>query len=97
MPVHPRQGVKKIITIKTNNTSTPSKIKVEGIQLEDSKQIANAFNDYFANIGSKLENLIPKGNISAIDYLSHRHLESFFLFPTSPAEVKNEILNLNSI
>ena len=83
------QGVKKIITTKTNNTRVPLKIKVNGVQLEDSKQTV-------ANIGKNLGNLIPKGNNLPVDYLSYRNPESFFLSPTSCDEIKNIIFKLKS-
>ena len=64
--------------------------------MTNSKDISNAFNDYFATIGSKLANSIHNGNKCFSEYLTQPQYTSFFINPTSPMEIENEISNLNS-
>ena len=45
------------------------------------KSIANAFNNYFLNIGNELDNQIPRGHSNPMVYLHTPVKDSFFLFP----------------
>ena len=48
--------------------------------------IANAFNDYFINIGPTLANNIPKTTKSPADYLNATNNNSMFITPTDSEE-----------
>ena len=66
--------------------------------LTDSKSIANAFNNYFSTIGPNLAANIPNVNMSFYIFLSNSgspQLNSFYLSPTNPVEIKQIIGNLN--
>lgn len=45
-------------------------------EISDVLSVANTFNIYFANIGSKLSNLIPNQKNSPLDYLSTNEIEN---------------------
>ena len=45
---------------KKNSNCNPTKIIYNGQELNDSKKIADAFGDYFANVGENLAREIPK-------------------------------------
>ena len=49
--------------------------------------IANAFNDYFINIGPTLANNIPKTTKSPADYLNATNNNSMFITPTDTEEI----------
>ena len=90
-------GIKQIINIKPVNSGLPSKIVLQNREeLADSKQIATAFNEYFANIGNNIASSIPQVNMSAMSYLPTRQPASFFLYPTTTNEIEEEIDNLKS-
>ena len=58
--------------------------------------MADAFNNFFANIGNNLTKNIPRVNKSSIRYLTAPPQDSFFLFPTTTIEIENEIIVLNA-
>ena len=49
--------------------------------------MADAFNNFFANIENNLTKNIPSVNKSALQYLTAPSQDSFFLFPTKPLEI----------
>lgn len=91
------KGIKQIITLKPQKTNLPTKLVTGDSILTDSKSIANAFNDFFSNIGNNLARSIPEvSSISPLDYLPVPPTSSFFLFPVTSSEIEEEILNLHS-
>ena len=63
----------------------------------DTKSIANAFNNFFSNIGNKLAKSIPEvPNISPLDYLPVPPSSSFYLSSVTSSEIEDEIDNTNS-
>ena len=63
-------------------------------EISDAKSIANAFNNYFSNIGKELDNQIPRGCSNPMDYLHSPLRDSFFLFPTKSREIDVETPNV---
>ena len=59
--------------------------------------MSNAFNDFFTNIGPKLDDEIPKCRKpdGATFYLNSRVHESFLIYPTNPNEISNIICSLD--
>ena len=89
-------GIKEIITLKPKGLSAPSKIvSNNNTTLEDPKAIACAFNNYFANIGRKLADELPHSNSDPLNFLDPPVSTSFYLLPTTTAEIEDEISNLN--
>ena len=65
--------------------------------LTDSSRIANAFNEYFTNIGPNLASKIPACPYSFNDFTTHISNDaSLFLFPTNNSEVLSIISKLPS-
>ena len=61
-------GIKQIIALKPQKASLPTRLVMGDSITTDTKGIANAFNDFFSNIGSKLTKSIPEvPNISPLD------------------------------
>ena len=90
-------GIKQIISLKQKLSSIPSNLIVNNQETNDTLQIANEFNTYFANIGNKLANEIPPINVSPAHYYPpFSQATSFFLFPTCSSEIEQEISNLNA-
>ena len=81
---------------KSKSYQTSEVINDNGCELTDVKFIANAFNDYFSNVGCNLANNIPKMDKSPIDYLTPPTFhDSFFLAPVTAGEIEKEIASLN--
>ena len=71
-----------------------------GEKLSDNKDIAESFNNFFANIGSELANKIaePPDNFKS-PMSDHCNSSSLFLYPTSPDEllkISSKLKNSNS-
>ena len=64
------------------------------IEITDPTSIANAFNNYFANIGSDLTSAIPSVDNPAYEWMPPPPRDSFFLSPIAPAKIETEISNL---
>ncbi len=86
-------GIKQIIQLRPK---TNSKVIQYYILISDPKTVANAFNNYFANIGTNLSKSIPKTTKSPMDYLTNPVCNSLFLFPATACEIETEISKLNT-
>ena len=61
----------------------------------DSKIIAESFNDFFCDIGAKLDAEIAVGENHFRQYLTNKVLNSFFINPVCESDVKEELLKSN--
>ena len=89
------KGIRRLVILKPQTLSKPTKLILNNSEICDSKSIANAFNNYFANIGNNLTCNIPKVNKCPSDYLTTPLPNSFYLFPTTSIEIEQEISRLN--
>ena len=91
------QGIKQIINLNNETGPQISQLCYEGKQINSNKSMANAFNDFFNKIGTKLDEEIPicKKPEGIIYYLSERIPYSFLIFPTTPLEIIDIITNLD--
>jgi hypothetical protein len=64
------------------------------LSITNSVDIANEFNNFFANIGKDLDKSIPVVNESFRDYLDSPQSTSFYLNPTTADEIENIISEL---
>ena len=78
-------GIKSIINIKSNKTFLTS--PKNGKTVDNPKDIATIFNQYFTNIASKIDSEIPQTTKSPHDYLGKKQELTFFLSATDSAEV----------
>ena len=88
------KGIKQIIRSPSQERQAINKILLNDIELTDQTLIANAFNNYFAKIGSDLASTIPSVDKSAYEWMSSSPQDSFFLSPITPEEIETEISNL---
>ena len=88
------QGIKQLITLSNKKFHTPTTTETDSQKITNTIDIANAFNTYFANIGSNLAASIPSLAVSYTKYLKSPTLQSFALYPTTSWEVEQEINNL---
>ena len=78
-------------TKQARSSKSISKLLVSGKEISGDKQIANALNDYFANVGDNLASNIPTCTKSFKDYLKDPNPHSIFLQPTGSEEIIKEI------
>ena len=89
-------GMKELLKLKSKGMQTaPYKLLIGDREIIDSVEMANAFNDYFSNIGCEITSLIPSVNKSLLNYLNKSCESSFFLSPATVEEIELEILKLN--
>ena len=81
---------------RNNLVKSSGKFIVNDKEIDDPKEIANAFNDFYVNIGSSLAKNIPKIDIKPTSYIRpEQHVvSSFFFAPITRSEVENVICDL---
>ena len=57
------------------------------MSVDNSNDIANIFNNFFANVGKTTEKGIPQGSHSPLFYLRGNYLGSIFLSPVTSHEI----------
>ena len=67
-----------------------------GEQIDDSKLIANSFNNFFVSIGQQILDSFSPQNTNFLSYLTDNYLDSFFVSPVSANSVKKIILSLKN-
>ena len=90
------KAINSICSYKPQNKHTRfSHISTDQGSISDSSGIAQAFNNYFANVGGELAARINKISNGFRDYLLHSNPHSLFLDPASENEIYNTIMSLN--
>ena len=89
-------GIKSIINISNMKSMSPSSLNVNNKINTNPVDIANCFNDYFSNIGSKLAEKIFPSKYDHLHYLKCSNPVSIFIKPTSTIEILNLISTLNN-
>ena len=85
-----------MISLKPVNSNLPSKILRNNKELTDCKSIANAFTDFFANIGHSLALMISSVNTSSMTFMPPNQENSIYIDPISSKEIEEEIDKLDS-
>lgn len=73
---------------KANGRVEIDEMTINGQSTSDQIEICNAFNTYFVSIGENIINSVPKTNVNFHSYLPPPIQDSFFISPTTPAEVE---------
>ena len=89
-------GIKSIINISNMKSMSLSSLNVNNKINTNPVDIANCFNDYFSNIGSKLADKIFPSKYDHLHYLKCSNPVSIFIKPTSKTEILNLISTLNN-
>ena len=90
------KGIKQLVKFKPQFSQRLIKIIDNNSEITEPKLVANAFNNYFANIGKNLENEIPSTPNRPMIYLNNRICNSFYIFPTTRSEIETEISHLKT-
>ena len=90
------KGIKSIICLKSSRKSQPNSIMVNNALISDPNKVADTFNEHFSSIATHLQNRIHHHGKAFTAYLKDPNENSFFIIPTNPLEVINQINGLNS-
>ena len=71
-------GIRSIINIKSKQFYNISQLIQNGEIVQNSKEIAKIFNNYFVNIAGKIDSEIPRTRKSPLNYLGDKLEKSFF-------------------
>ena len=89
-------GINSLISSRSKNKNKNVTLDVDGHLTSDKKLIADSFNEYFTQIAEKIKEKLPPTKKSFKDFLDNPCQNSFFLSPTTPEEVKNIIISLDT-
>ena len=87
------EGIRQLININKKKTISIRTINQDGTSLTDNKDMANAFNNFYANIGNSIEQKIPKTQKTHMAYLSNPTNNIFEHTPCTEIEIKTIINN----
>ena len=76
--------------------SSVNKLIIDGKTVSNDKEIANALNSYFLNVGPNLANKVNHSSASHKDYLLNPTTDTVFLTPTDSIEISKEISSLKN-
>ena len=79
---------------RKNSSAKIDKLEINGSISNNAADIANAFNEHFANIGEKVSEFIPKTKANFREFLPPPMFQSLFLSPTTPGEILEVIMNM---
>ena len=90
-------GIRSIINFKSNVALNISCLSHDSLKVEDSKKMANIFNNVFINTAHNINMKIPRTRKSPLDYLiSSKTNYSFFISPVTTEEIKIIISSLKN-
>ena len=90
------EGIKKIVNLKKNSNRT-TQLNLGGKIIDNDKEIATNFNNFFANVGVNTERLIPKvPNITPSKFLRNRNQLNFVIAHVSNEEIIEFIRSLKN-
>ena len=88
------QGINNLI--RSNNKSTYiNQITHNNQTINDPNAMANAFNNFFATVGSTIDKEIPRTPVSPLNFLTNRVLTDFSFKETNISEVMTIVLQLD--
>ena len=87
--------INEVMKTKTNS-GPPKYIFKDGLQIDNSTDMAEIFNDYFVNLGPDLANKIPNSRTSFHSFLKDRNSESLFFVPIVEEEIIEIVNSLNN-
>ena len=89
------EGIRQLLNVSKKELSSPSKLTIDNVDIFDPKIISEKFNDFFVNIGNKVEAKIPKSKSSFLNFLKNRASNSMFVTPVDETEVFNMLNKLD--
>ena len=81
---------------KGHNNNVIRNIVVNNITYSNEEDIANVFNDYFCNIGTHLDSIIPMSISNPLQYVEINNESNFHLYSVSSSEVTEIVKSLKT-
>ena len=89
--------INSLLHTKSDNPSSPSKLYINDIVVNNPVELADCFNHHFSEVGTKLANNLSPSSVCAVnDYLTKRVFSSIFLEPVASDEITNIINDLKT-
>ncbi|XP_065642635.1 uncharacterized protein LOC136074258 [Hydra vulgaris] len=82
------KGISSIINLNPNNHTALTILQQNKDSITNTKDIGNAFNNYFTTVGRDIHSKNPTSQNHFSDYLSNPNPNSFFIKPTDEYEIK---------
>ena len=89
------KGINEIMNKRSNKSQNNITLQLNGSLIQDQKQVANIFNDYFTGVAQNLINKLGKSITSFSDYLKDPVANSFMISPVTESEVLDQLSNLD--
>lgn len=86
--------IKDLMNSKTTHASLPDHFNIDGNIIKNKQEIVEEMNNFFSNIGKKLNNEVPNSPTSHHDYQSRPNPKSLYLAPTDPEEILKIVKNI---
>ena len=87
--------IKSLVSMKHKSNDTPSIIRIDEKNINDSIAIANNFNNLFTSIAETARSKIKFSNKSFRSFLSTKNNDSFIIIVTNKKEICKVISSLN--
>ena len=89
--------INSLLHTKSDNPSTPSKLRINDIVVNNPVELADCFNRHFSEVGTKLANNLLLSSVCAVnDYLTKRVSSTIFLEPVASDQITNIINDLKT-
>ena len=90
------EGIRNLVNVTKHTSNLPSKLVYKSNVKTTKKEKSQAFNDFFVNIGSSIDEKIPNSNEHFSAYLRDPIEQSIFLSPCSENELRTIIRNMST-
>ena len=88
------QVMKELINKKKQNATAPDYFEINGRHITNKKEIANAFNNFYVNIGPSISRSTPSSDVSPLAYMGPRLNNTIFINNATETEVQRIIFSL---
>ena len=89
--------INSLLHTKSDNPSTPFKLLINDIVVNNPVELADCFNHHFSEVRTKLANNLPPSSVCTVnDYLTERVFSTIFLEPVASDEITNIINDLKT-
>ena len=79
--------LKNLLNNSQCKSPLPDHFIYDNNKITNTKEIAQSFNIFFANIGNNISNEVPTSQFHYTHYLNSQHDSSMFLDPVTPADI----------
>ena len=90
-------GIKEIVNLKNSDSHKITQLNIEGVIIDNAKEIATNFNDFFVNVGPDTDSKIPVSvNITPEHFLKDRNASEFLISYVTEDEILEIIKSLEN-